>query len=62
MSETADSRPVTRSKEDLLVLKELLEGGKVTPVMSASYPLNEVPEAIQHFDDGHARGEVVITG
>jgi len=51
----------TKNKEDLLVLKELLEAGKLTPVISASYPLSEVPAAIQHFEEGHARGKVVIT-
>ena len=51
----------TRNKEDLLVLKDLLEAGKVTPVISAYYPLSEVPEAIRHFEEGHARGKVVIT-
>ena len=50
-----------RSKEDLVVLKELIEAGKVTPVISARYPLREVPEAIRHFEEGHARGKVVIT-
>ena len=51
----------TKNKEDLLVLKELLEAGKLTPVISASYPLSEVPAAIRHFEEGHARGKVVIT-
>ncbi len=49
------------SKEDLLVLKEFIEAGKVTPVISAHYPLSEVPAAIRHFEEGHARGKVVIT-
>ena len=51
----------TKSKEDLLVLKELVEAGKLTPVISAHYPLSEVPKAIRHFEEGHARGKVVIT-
>lgn len=51
----------TRSKQDLVVLKELLEAGKVTPVIGARYPLSEVPAAIRHFEEGHARGKVVIT-
>jgi NADPH:quinone reductase-like Zn-dependent oxidoreductase len=51
----------TRSKEDLVVLKELIEAGKLTPVISAHYPLSEVPKAIRHFEEGHARGKVVIT-
>ena len=51
----------TRNKEDLLVLKELLDAGKLTPVISAYYPLSEAPAAIRHFEEGHARGKVVIT-
>jgi NADPH:quinone reductase-like Zn-dependent oxidoreductase len=51
----------TDSKEDLATLKELIEAGKVTPVVSARYALSEVPEAIRHFEAGHAVGKVVIT-
>jgi NADPH:quinone reductase-like Zn-dependent oxidoreductase len=47
--------------EDLVVLKELIETGKVTPVIGATFPLSEVPEAIVHLEEGHARGKVVIT-
>lgn len=56
-------RPVI-SKEtsaDLVVLKELIEAGKVTPVIGRTYPLAEVPEAVRHLAKGHARGKVVIT-
>ena len=49
-----------RSKEDLQVLKELIEAGKVTPVIDRTYPLSEVPEAIRYLEEGHARGKVVI--
>jgi NADPH:quinone reductase-like Zn-dependent oxidoreductase len=47
--------------EDMLVLKELIEAGKVTPAVDRSYPLGEVAEAIRYMRDGHARGKVVIT-
>jgi NADPH:quinone reductase-like Zn-dependent oxidoreductase len=50
-----------RSKDDLAVLKELIEAGKVTPVLDRSYPLNEVAEAIRYLEEGHAQGKVVIT-
>jgi len=50
-----------RSKEDLSIMQELLEAGKVTPVIDRSYPLSEVPEAIRYLEEGHARGKVVIT-
>lgn len=49
------------SKDDLIVLQELLEAGKVTPVIDRSYPLRDVPEAMRYLEEGHARGKVVIT-
>jgi NADPH:quinone reductase-like Zn-dependent oxidoreductase len=51
--------PVT--KEDLVVLKELAEDGKVTPVIDRTYPLSEGSDAMRHLETGHARGKVVIT-
>jgi NADPH:quinone reductase-like Zn-dependent oxidoreductase len=48
-------------QEDLQVLKELIESGKVSPVIDRTYPLREVPEAIRYLEAGHARGKVVIT-
>jgi NADPH:quinone reductase-like Zn-dependent oxidoreductase len=48
-------------KDDLIVMRELLEAGKVTPVIDRSYPLRDVPEAIRYLEAGHARGKVVIT-
>jgi NADPH:quinone reductase-like Zn-dependent oxidoreductase len=47
--------------DDLIVLKELIESGKVTPVIDRTYPLSEAPEAIRYLEQGHARGKVVIT-
>ncbi len=47
--------------EDMIVLKELIESGKVTPVIDRTYPLAEVPEAIRYLEEGHARGKVVIS-
>jgi NADPH:quinone reductase-like Zn-dependent oxidoreductase len=47
--------------EDLVVLKELIEAGKITPVVGATYPLSEVPEAMRRLEAGHARGKIVIT-
>ncbi len=49
------------SKEDLIVLKDLIEAGKVTPVIDRTYPLSETPAAIRYLEEGHARGKVVIT-
>jgi NADPH:quinone reductase-like Zn-dependent oxidoreductase len=49
------------TKKDLAHLKELIEGGKVVPVIDKMYPLSDVPEAIRYLETGHARGKVVIT-
>jgi len=49
------------SREDLTVLKELIESGKVRPVIDRTYPLSETAEAIRYLETGHARGKVVIT-
>lgn len=49
------------TKEDLLYLKELLEQGKVKPVIDRCYPLNETAEAMDYLEQGHAQGKVVIT-
>ena len=46
--------------EDLLVLKDLIEAGKVTPVIGARYQLSDVPDAIRELGTGHGRGKVVI--
>jgi NADPH:quinone reductase-like Zn-dependent oxidoreductase len=49
-----------RSKEDLQILKELIESGKVSPVIDRTYPLSETAEAVRYLEEGHARGKVVI--
>jgi len=45
----------------LIVMKELIEAGKITPVIDRTFPLSEVPEAIRYLESGQARGKVVIT-
>lgn len=47
-------------QEDLNAVKELLEAGKVVPVIDRRYPLSEVPEALRYYGKGHTRGKVVI--
>jgi len=49
------------NKKDLVLITELIEAGKVAPVIDRRYPLSEVAEAIQYLEEGHARGKVVIT-
>jgi NADPH:quinone reductase-like Zn-dependent oxidoreductase len=58
-----DLRSVTASENaaDMVILKDLIEAGQVTPVIERSYPLAEVPDAIRHIEAGKARGKVVIT-
>ena len=48
-------------REDLLFIRELLEAGKVVPVIDRRYPLSETAEAIRYLEAGHARGKVIIT-
>ena len=50
-----------QNRKDLVVLKELIEAGKVTPVIDRTYPLSATGQAIGHVGEGHARGTVVIT-
>jgi NADPH:quinone reductase-like Zn-dependent oxidoreductase len=56
-------RPLVRRDrhDDLLAVADLVEAGKLTPVVSAHYALAELPEAIRHFPPGHARGKIAIT-
>ena len=48
-------------KDDLTILGDLIQTGKVTPVIDKFYTLSEVPEAIRHLEQGHAQGKIVIT-
>ena len=49
------------SQKDLAVLADMIQSGKVKPVIDRTYKLSEVPEAIRYLEQGHARGKVVIT-
>jgi NADPH:quinone reductase-like Zn-dependent oxidoreductase len=50
-----------QSQADLAVLRELIQAGKVTPVIDRTYSLSRAAEAIGYLEQGHARGKVVIT-
>ena len=49
------------NKADMLVLRDLLEAGKVTPVIDRSYELSEIADAFRYLGEGHAQGKIVIT-
>jgi len=50
-----------RSKADLIVLKGLIEEGKLTPVIDRSYSMDQIADAVRYSEAGHARGKIVIT-
>jgi NADPH:quinone reductase-like Zn-dependent oxidoreductase len=49
------------NQEDLQSVGELIEAGKLTPVIDRTYPLAEAPEALRYLEEGHPGGKVVIT-
>jgi NADPH:quinone reductase-like Zn-dependent oxidoreductase len=49
------------NQEDLAILEELFEAGKVVPIIDRHYPLSETAEALRYLEEGHARGKIVIT-
>ena len=57
-----DLRPLASepNQADLQFVTELLEAGKIRPVIDKTFGLNEVPEAIRYLTAGHARGKIVI--
>jgi NADPH:quinone reductase-like Zn-dependent oxidoreductase len=61
VSQTLRTFIMSQKLEALVTLKDLIEAGKVTPVIDRTYPLHETAEAIDHVGRGHARGKVVIT-
>ena len=61
VSQLPDLRTSMGSRASLVVLKELLEAGKLTPIIDRTLPLSEVPEAMRYLEEGNPQGKVVIT-
>jgi NADPH:quinone reductase-like Zn-dependent oxidoreductase len=55
--EGVSSKP---NKKDLIFMKELVESGKIVPVIDRRYPLSEVADAMRYLEEGHAKGKIVI--
>jgi NADPH:quinone reductase-like Zn-dependent oxidoreductase len=53
--------PGEPNQKDLVFMKELIEAGKVKPVIDRRYPLSEVAEALRYYGEGHSQGKVVIS-
>jgi len=49
------------SRKELTILADLVQSGKVKPVIDRTYPFNQLPEAMRYLEEGHARGKVVVT-
>ena len=49
------------NQDDLVVLADLMQSGKVTPVIDRRYELSEVPAALEYSEEGHARGKIIIS-
>jgi NADPH:quinone reductase-like Zn-dependent oxidoreductase len=61
VSQKMASFTVKPNKADLQFLKQLIEAGRLTPVIDRTYSLSETPEAIRYLENGHTRGKVIIT-
>jgi NADPH:quinone reductase-like Zn-dependent oxidoreductase len=49
------------TKDDLTILADLMQSGKVKPVIDRTYPLSQIADAIRYLEEGHARGKVIIS-
>jgi NADPH:quinone reductase-like Zn-dependent oxidoreductase len=53
--------PSKEKREELLAVTEMIEGGKLTPIVDATYPLADTAEGLRYVEQGHARGKAVVT-
>ena len=60
-SQTAAFFVAKPNREDLGVLRELIESGQVKPVVERCYPLSELADALDYLGEGHAKGKIVVT-
>lgn len=60
VSQRISAPEMAPNSADLLALLEPIENGKLAPVIERTHPLDEVPEAIRHLQQGHTRGKIVI--
>ena len=49
------------NQKDLTILADMMQSGKLKPVIDRTYKLEQVPDAIRYVEEGHARGKVVVT-
>jgi NADPH:quinone reductase-like Zn-dependent oxidoreductase len=61
ISQTMSMMMAELNKKDLTMLGDLMQSGKVTPVIDRTYPLSQIAEALRYLEQGHARGKVIIT-
>ena len=56
-------RPLVKeaTQEDMAMMKDLAEAGKMTPVIDKVYPLDQAPDAIAHVGEGHSQGKTLVT-
>jgi NADPH:quinone reductase-like Zn-dependent oxidoreductase len=60
VSQKLGTLTTSENAQDLMVLRDLIEAGKIAPAIDRTYPLSEAPAAIRYLQEGHARGKVVI--